>query len=472
MLDLDQVLREAVERGASDIHIKVGSPPHIRLDGELVAGLGRAGAGRRHRAGRVRGDAQDPRRGVHRHRTRPTSPTRSNGVGRFRVNVFRQRGSVAMVLRHILPGIPPMEELGLPPVVRRLAEEKRGLVLVTGPTGSGKTTTLAAMIDHINETAGAPHRHDRGPDRGPAPRQEVDHQPARGRPGHDRLPRRAQARAAPGPRRHPHRRDARPRDGVGRAVGGGDRSPRLLHAAHDGRGRDDQPRHRLLPAVPAAAGAHVARRRAEGHRVAAARAAVRPRRPGAGDGGARLHRARLRQDRRLHPDARARGDHRRRRVLRDADVRPEPAAPLRRRCGVAPRRAVDRVEPARPPPQDGAVRARPRARGRATPGLALAHSAPSRRLRSPLGAIAATFAPSRLASARSSLRLGSIARSVPRLLGASRDPGVAGDNGGSCPSRRASRPCSRPTRRSSGSPGRSPTPATTATSSGAASATP
>jgi twitching motility protein PilT len=75
-----------------------------------------------------------------------------NGVGRFRVNVFRQRGSVAMVLRHILPGIPPMEELGLPPVVRRLAEEKRGLVLVTGPTGSGKTTTLAAMIDHINET--------------------------------------------------------------------------------------------------------------------------------------------------------------------------------------------------------------------------------------------------------------------------------------------------------------------------------
>jgi twitching motility protein PilT len=56
-----------------------------------------------------------------------------------------------MVLRHILPGIPPMEELGLPPVVRRLAEEKRGLVLVTGPTGSGKSTTLAAMINHVNE---------------------------------------------------------------------------------------------------------------------------------------------------------------------------------------------------------------------------------------------------------------------------------------------------------------------------------
>jgi twitching motility protein PilU len=74
------------------------------------------------------------------------------GLGRFRVNVFRQRGSVGLVLRRVLPGIPSFEDLGLPPVVRRLAEEPRGLVLVTGPTGSGKTTTLAAMIDHINET--------------------------------------------------------------------------------------------------------------------------------------------------------------------------------------------------------------------------------------------------------------------------------------------------------------------------------
>src|SRR5438067_9817508 len=74
------------------------------------------------------------------------------GVGRFRVNVFRQRGSVGLVLRRVLPGTPSFESLGLPPVVRRLAEEPRGLVLVTGPTGSGKTTTIASMIDHINET--------------------------------------------------------------------------------------------------------------------------------------------------------------------------------------------------------------------------------------------------------------------------------------------------------------------------------
>jgi twitching motility protein PilT len=65
---------------------------------------------------------------------------------------MRQRGSVGLVLRRVLPGIPSMEDLGLPPVIRRLSEERRGLVLVTGPTGSGKTTTLAAMIDHINDT--------------------------------------------------------------------------------------------------------------------------------------------------------------------------------------------------------------------------------------------------------------------------------------------------------------------------------
>src|SRR5207249_4934634 len=74
------------------------------------------------------------------------------GLGRFRVNVFRQRGSVGLVFRRVLPGAPSFDALGLPPVVARLAEEPRGLVLVTGPTGSGKTTSIAAMIQHINET--------------------------------------------------------------------------------------------------------------------------------------------------------------------------------------------------------------------------------------------------------------------------------------------------------------------------------
>ncbi len=150
MLDLDQVLRDAVERGASDVHIKVGSPAHLRIDGELLP------------ISPEPVQAADTERiafaVMPKARAEEFIATNEadfayalSGVGRFRVNVFRQRGSVAMVLRHILPGIPPMEELGLPAVVRRLSEEQRGLVLVTGPTGSGKTTTLAAMIDHINE---------------------------------------------------------------------------------------------------------------------------------------------------------------------------------------------------------------------------------------------------------------------------------------------------------------------------------
>ena len=151
MLDLDQVLREAVDRGASDVHIKVGSPPHMRLDGELMPITDEfVQAADTERVAfavmpKIRAEEFIAS-------NEADFAYALNGVGRFRVNVFRQRGSVAMVLRHILPGIPPMEELGLPPVVRRLAEEKRGLVLVTGPTGSGKTTTLAAMIDHVNET--------------------------------------------------------------------------------------------------------------------------------------------------------------------------------------------------------------------------------------------------------------------------------------------------------------------------------
>ena len=75
-----------------------------------------------------------------------------DGVGRFRVNAFYQRGSVAMAVRRVRTSASSIADLGLPDVVRRLAEEQRGLIVVTGPTGSGKTTTLAAMINHINET--------------------------------------------------------------------------------------------------------------------------------------------------------------------------------------------------------------------------------------------------------------------------------------------------------------------------------
>jgi twitching motility protein PilT len=151
VLELDELLRDAVDRRASDLHVKVGSRPYLRVDGRLE---------------QTRFDvvtAADTERVAFaimpKQRADEFLATNEAdfaytvaGLGRFRVNVFRQRGSVGLVLRRVLPGIPSFEDLGLPVVVRRLAEEPRGLVLVTGPTGSGKTTTLAAMIDHINET--------------------------------------------------------------------------------------------------------------------------------------------------------------------------------------------------------------------------------------------------------------------------------------------------------------------------------
>jgi len=151
VIDLEQLLRYAVERGASDVHIKVGSPPYIRIDGRLrqssFDSVGQADTERI-------GFAIMPKQRAEEFLVANEADFAYAvaGLGRFRVNVFRQRGSVGLVLRRVLPGIPSFEALGLPPVVRRLAEEPRGLVLVTGPTGSGKTTTLAAMVDHINES--------------------------------------------------------------------------------------------------------------------------------------------------------------------------------------------------------------------------------------------------------------------------------------------------------------------------------
>ena len=134
------------------------------------------------------------------------------GLGRFRVNVFHQRGNPAMVLRYITADMPTLEDLGLPPIMKDLVMIKRGLVLMVGATGSGKSTTLAAMINYRNEKLVGPHPHDRGPDRVPAPEQEVDRQPARGRARHQVVPPRAAQRDARGAGRDPDRRDPRPRD--------------------------------------------------------------------------------------------------------------------------------------------------------------------------------------------------------------------------------------------------------------------
>jgi twitching motility protein PilT len=151
MVDIEELLRQLVESEGSDLHLKVGAPPTIRVDGSL----------RRLSYDRLSGDdtsriagfIMPPDRRANLERLQEADFAYSlAGVGRFRVNVFHQRGSISLVMRRVRVGSPSFEDLGLPPVIRTLADQPRGLILVTGPTGSGKTTTLAAMIDHINAT--------------------------------------------------------------------------------------------------------------------------------------------------------------------------------------------------------------------------------------------------------------------------------------------------------------------------------
>jgi twitching motility protein PilT len=151
VLELHDLLRFAMEHRGSDLHLKVGSPPHVRVDGHLmVAPFETVTAADSERIALA---VLPPDRAEELSATGETDFALSiPGVGRFRVNAFRQRGSVGLVLRRVLVGMPPFESLGLPASVNRLADEQRGLVVVTGPTGSGRTTTVAAMVDHINET--------------------------------------------------------------------------------------------------------------------------------------------------------------------------------------------------------------------------------------------------------------------------------------------------------------------------------
>jgi len=153
MFDVHAALRELVARGGSDLHLKVDSPPLYRVQGSLgpdqtVPAL----------------SAQDTEQALHEllhDQVKLKEFTDDHevdfsfeiaDVARFRVNAFRQRGVISLACRAIPTKISTIEELALPPVVRDLAEEERGIILLTGTTGSGKSTTLAAMIDHMNLT--------------------------------------------------------------------------------------------------------------------------------------------------------------------------------------------------------------------------------------------------------------------------------------------------------------------------------
>lgn len=153
-LDLDVLLARAAKAGGSDLHLTVGAPPSVRIRGSMTplpdAGVGILEA-RQLRECLYAILTEQQRKVLE--ETRELDLAHSvHGVGRFRVNVFWQRDAIGAVMRMIPWEIKPLEDLGMPPVLSTFANLKRGLVLVTGPTGSGKSTTLAAVLDQVNRT--------------------------------------------------------------------------------------------------------------------------------------------------------------------------------------------------------------------------------------------------------------------------------------------------------------------------------
>ncbi|RKD23886.1 type IV pili twitching motility protein PilT [Ammoniphilus oxalaticus] len=150
-MDIIELLKKAKQKGASDLHMTTGAAPVFRLHGQLVP------------ASTTICEGNDTTRAAQQLLTdEQTRQLEANGeidfsfglpgISRFRVNIYKQRGSLSLAIRTIPHEIPDMDRLGLPSLVRQICERQQGLFLVTGPTGSGKSTTLAAMVDHINRT--------------------------------------------------------------------------------------------------------------------------------------------------------------------------------------------------------------------------------------------------------------------------------------------------------------------------------
>ena len=147
---IDEIAKTAVEMRSSDIHITAGVPPTIRVDGKLMPIPGYPPMTPKDTQALIYSFMNEKQKKTFEEKKELDFSFGIKSIGRFRVNIFYQRGTVAAALRRIPYEIKPMEELGLIPKVRDLCHLTMGLVLVTGPTGSGKTTTLASMIDYIN----------------------------------------------------------------------------------------------------------------------------------------------------------------------------------------------------------------------------------------------------------------------------------------------------------------------------------
>ncbi|MFB3141122.1 MAG: type IV pilus twitching motility protein PilT [Candidatus Acidiferrales bacterium] len=151
-MNVDDLLRIAVERKASDLHLKVGNHPYLRIDGSLHPLAEQPRISPEEMLSMAFSMMTNRQKQKFKETAELDLSYGVPGLGRFRVNIFQQRGNVGMVLRVIPTNIKSIDDLMLPPIINKICEEKRGLVLVTGTTGSGKSTTLAAMVDRINST--------------------------------------------------------------------------------------------------------------------------------------------------------------------------------------------------------------------------------------------------------------------------------------------------------------------------------
>ncbi len=151
-MHVNDLLKLAVAKGASDLHLKVGSYPMARIHGHLSAIAGEQQLNHEDLVEMAASLMSTAQRQKFTDTQEVDLAYSVPGLGRFRCNVFQQRGTIGCVLRVIPVNVKSLDELGLPPVLKKIAEEERGLVLVTGTTGSGKSTTLAGMIDYINKT--------------------------------------------------------------------------------------------------------------------------------------------------------------------------------------------------------------------------------------------------------------------------------------------------------------------------------
>ena len=149
-MNLRSLLEEMIEKGASDLHISAGEVPKLRIDGQLCDSDIQQQLGPRETQSLAYSVLTEQQKKRYEQEDELDLSFSVQNLSRFRGNVFRQRGTVAMAIRQIPFEILTFQELNLAPVIAGLADKPRGLVLVTGPTGSGKSTTLAAMIDKIN----------------------------------------------------------------------------------------------------------------------------------------------------------------------------------------------------------------------------------------------------------------------------------------------------------------------------------